>query len=1697
MGRARTNAPSHPAKSDVRHSPVHGAAWLIAVICVAGAPFAHAGDLFKPVDDAAALPSADDSGTSPRTTADVPDWGGETLRHRQMQIDFAALEEVRLALAEGDPATIGVNLFEDLRFEAVDLRSAPTATGYSLAASLRNIPHGTFTLVVNGEVVAGSVRTPLATFTIDSSGGPVHIRQVDPSTLPKLADPLVPSRLPKSSRTSRTGDASASADEDWVIDVLVLYTPAVRDARGGILAVHGMVDLWVAETNQAFQDSGVGLEVFLTRTVGVDYIEGGSPIVDLRRLAIPDDGYLDIAHELREKSGADLVHLVSVASSGICGVAYLMPEVSPIYEVLAFGFTGHQCGGLTFAHELGHNLSLRHDRYVDPSNSPYAYSHGYVNQQAFEQDATATQRWRTIMAYENQCSAAGFQCPRLSRFSNADQSHLGDPLGVAGDTPTFRTDGPADARRSLDNAKVVAAAYREAGPDLTIAPVLTDRSWETGETVAIIAAATNQGRIEAATTTATFYRSTDPVIGTDDAPLGSFDVPALTAKEGASDTLTLTVPDERGRFYYGVCIDGVEGETDTTNNCSAGLAVAVGPAVAVSDTRVVEGLPLTFSLNVSEAQPAPVDVTWELRQGTAVAGVDYADASGTVTIAANATFATVEVDTLADAVPEGEDTVTLTLVETSPAGVIVVSVDAGEATGTILDDDGDLRIPDENLRTALYRAIGKPSSEDITAADLADLNTLIANASDIGDLTGIEVATGLKQLVLNGNSVTDLDPLGHLANLTRLELADNGITDVAGLGALSDLTDLVLSGNDLDDLSPLAGLTALRLLDLASTGVSDLSPLAALTELETLYLRENAVSGLSPLRDLSQLSTLDLNFNQVSDPSPLADLTRLSWLGLWSNEITDVTALRNLKRLFWLDLDDNAVADIEPLAGLSELTYLWLFANEVAVLPNLDALELIQGLSLGSNRLVDLGPLASLNTLELLDLSGNAIRSIEPLSGLTGLELLFLDNNRIWDISPLAGATLLVDLGLSGNLIADLEPLAGLGRLRILDLDDNLIRDVAPLADLTVLRDLYLADNRIRDIQPLLDNGGLGVGDTVYVQGNPLSSASVGQLATLRERGVSVFHIGLSITAASALEGDPLDFLVRLSSAVDGDVDVDWAVIAATADEPDDFASGQSGSVEIAEGETEASFSLTTYQDDLLEPHEIVVVASSLAGSAPGGVAFSERLALGLIADPDGPRADVPVFAPASHETRQGFVRVSNHRGLAVVHVDAFDDAGGRRSTTLALDALATAHFNSDDLEGGNFGKGLSRGVGTASGDWRLEMRGEGVEVLTYMRTADGFLTSLHDLVPAGPDGYAVPVFNPGGNVNQVSSLRLVNAGAEDATVSISGVDDSGEASQDTAQLVLAAGEARSISAADLESGSGLDGDGFGDGHGKWRLLVASDQPIEVASLLESPTGHLTNLSTRPDNKESVDGGTLHRVHLFPSASDPKSRQGFVRVINRGAAGTVEIQAYDDAGYAPEAITLSVGANDTVHFNSGDLEQGTAAKGLSGGVGEGQGDWRLELTSSLDLDVLAYIRRTEDGFLTSMHDTAPSTADGHHVPTFNPGGNRNQVSWLRLINTGTETAEVSIRGFDDTGTSYGLVELSVPAGSVRMLSAQELEAGGSRFTGSLGDGVGKWQLLVRSDAALDVMSLLESPTGHLTNLSTATGVLVLETEPDG
>ncbi len=242
---------------------------------------------------------------------------------------------------------------------------------------------------------------------------------------------------------------------------------------------------------------------------------------------------------------------------------------------------------------------------------------------------------------------------------------------------------------------------------------------------------------------------------------------------------------------------------------------------------------------------------------------------------------------------------------------------------------------------------------------------------------------------------------------------------------------------------------------------------------------------------------------------------------------------------------------------------------------------------------------------------------------------------------------------------------------------------------------------------------------------------------------------------------------------------------------------------------------------------------------------------------------DIPLFIPASHDTQQGFIRIVNHSDEAgTVRVRAIDDTGrafpssGEPAREIALAARQTLHFNSSDLETGNpLNKpdkvpGLETGIGAGMGNWRLVLESDlDIEPLVYVRTNDGFLTSMHDLVPAVAMKHEVAIFNPGRNPNQISRLRLINPGEADVEVEITGVNDKGGEPEDApVTIAIPPGEAREIQARELEEGRNDFTGSFGAleaEFGKWRLFVSADGEIQAMNLLESPTGHLSNLSTR------------------------------------------------------------------------------------------------------------------------------------------------------------------------------------------------------------------------------------------------------------
>ena len=496
----------------------------------------------------------------------------------------------------------------------------------------------------------------------------------------------------------------------------------------------------------------------------------------------------------------------------------------------------------------------------------------------------------------------------------------------------------------------------------------------------------------------------------------------------------------------------------------------------------------------------------------------------------------------------------------------------------------------------------------------------------------------------------------------------------------------------------------------------------------------------------------------------------------------------------------------------------------------------------------------------------------------------------------------------------------------------------------------------------------------------------------------------------------------------------------------------------------------------------------NLAGNPLGRPSLTETLprltARGVLLDFDRP--SVLLFPPYS----EGLLRIINHsahRGeVEIIGYVNYNFVDGER-LKFELAGGAAMNFDTRELTAGNPFKGLAKGFSAIPNrmDFQTDLD---IEVLVYGRDSDGLLMALHDAAPLSdaPLHRGLPQFDTVDLAPTVlSSLVLASPDIEGAEpLSLRAHDDAGTSHE--VHDVWAWGWATWFYSERLQAERGL-----GDGSRRRRIETFRESLSRTAfkgwSLLQHDNS-LSNISTRPHRLEAP---------LFPKARVPL-REGFVRVANHShVAGTVRIFPVDDIGDTREPVELALAARQTRHFNSLDLEVGNSEKGLSGAVGTATGDWRLRFESDLDIKALTYVRHA-DGFVTSMHDVAPSGLGRHRIATFGPGSPHGSRSLLRIVNVGTAAAQVTVSGTDDLGRAGArVVRLVVPAGAATTLTATQLEEGGPEVIGRLGDGEGMWRLSVESTAPLRVMSLMESPAGRLTNISTAMRGPRIDTDGDG
>lgn len=258
------------------------------------------------------------------------------------------------------------------------------------------------------------------------------------------------------------------------IDVVAAVTNGARTNWGGLAQSISFIATGITAFNNGLINSGISNVTFNLVYVGeVNYSETGNMNLDLTRFRGTNDGFMDEIHGWKTAYGADLNVLICSDQplSNLCGLGYINTNPTDYSGVNAYSITIYSCAisNYTMIHEMGHNMGLRHDWYVDTDSSPCSHHHGYSNKTAITLGTSSApdQRWRTIMAYADECSAIGISCARINRWANPHAVYNFEPTGIAIGNPK-----PSDEAFAFSLFACIVSNFMPEAPNLTTIEVL-------------------------------------------------------------------------------------------------------------------------------------------------------------------------------------------------------------------------------------------------------------------------------------------------------------------------------------------------------------------------------------------------------------------------------------------------------------------------------------------------------------------------------------------------------------------------------------------------------------------------------------------------------------------------------------------------------------------------------------------------------------------------------------------------------------------------------------------------------------------------------------------------------------------------------------------------------------------------------------------------------------------------------------------------------------------------------------------------------------------------------------------------------------------------------------------------------------------------------------------------------------------------
>lgn len=258
------------------------------------------------------------------------------------------------------------------------------------------------------------------------------------------------------------------------------------------------------------------------------------------------------------------------------------------------------------------------------------------------------------------------------------------------------------------------------------------------------------------------------------------------------------------------------------------------------------------------------------------------------------------------------------------------------------------------LKQAVIKELGllnkdfRTGVDDITYAEIKDVEKLDLSHWNLEDITGIEYFVNLKTLNLKGNKFKTVN-LFNNSSLEDLDLSDNYISTYS-LSSSNVLKSLDLSNNDIETID-VSAMINLERLDISNNELVSID-ISKLTSLINLNLNTNDIKVLDLSKNIS-LVEVDISNNLIE----LIDISKadnINSLNISDNRISTLS-LGGKSKISVLDASNNNLESFDG-TGYSSLRHLNLSSNK------------INGLNItGSNNITEL--YLSKNRIDSLDIS--------------------------------------------------------------------------------------------------------------------------------------------------------------------------------------------------------------------------------------------------------------------------------------------------------------------------------------------------------------------------------------------------------------------------------------------------------------------------------------------------------------------------------------------------------------------------------------------------------------------------------------------------------------------------------------------------------------------------------------------------------